>query len=261
MGTEERGLEAALPCHRASRRAGAVALFTRRAENLPAETIMSPLRPTTSKPPARFTAAQSIPAWQSERARQLHTLFARVSAACQNGRGLSKSFQRFARRWSGKPFKSDSAKRWAVSSQSLYQHWRRWRRGGQVESALFLKYVTPGPAIPQWVVVRFHAFVCKREFPNFRAAWDTFCARGCPAQFGCKPRHARIPVTYQQLRYNYSTATFRESQRLQGAIKDAERAFNWFRLRVDAEIRERLPVKPQRRRCTREELSLLSSEL
>lgn len=227
---------------------------------------MRPLRPTPFKPLASLPAPQGIPTWQCERAHRLHQEFSRVEIKRQGGMSPRRALRQFARYWRGRSYRSAPGVKCQFGLGTLCRLFKQWRRGGQVESALHLRY--SGASVPAWVFQRFNEFVCRREFPNLRTAWDAYCARGCPAGTGRWPKRAKPPATYEQAVYWYGAKNFKEARRRLKAIAAAkealllaEVALAKFRLRTDAEMLRILPFRAERKRRTGAELSLNAAAL
>ena len=190
-------------------------------------------------------ASISTSPWQRERALTLHRICQRIQARIAKGQSRSKAIRTFSRRWNGKPFKVNSARRYALSAGRLYQHYRKWRLTGENPSAFRLHYFPSNRRIPAPVLVRFVELCASREFPSLRAAWQMFCRRG--------PGNVRNPkLGYHSLRWNLPRAGFAALKGQWKTLRQAERQIQMLRLEYTAKIRASVPERLPRRRTKRE---------
>jgi len=189
--------------------------------------------------------------WQREREKRLHQICSRIKARLANGQSLNKACRVFSRRWSGKPFKSDPSRRYALNVSSVYRHYRAWLRAGELPSAFRLKFFPTSRRIPATVLVRFVELCAKQEFPSFRAAHQAFCRRGGNSGPGRCNGH-RLKLGYHSLYWNLPKSCFAEFKHCWKTIRQAQRKIAELRFGLIAEIRARVPDRPPRRRVKRE---------
>lgn len=90
-------------------------------------------------------ARRSSSRWQLERARRLHCICQGVAAALQRGETHHAAISRAARRWHGKSYRCEPARKWKLSAHSLRAHFAAWRKS-PTPSAFSLGYRTrPAP--------------------------------------------------------------------------------------------------------------------
>jgi len=198
-----------------------------------------------------FRKSPHSSAWQAERAALLHRACNSIQMRINHGERNRKAFRRVAKYLTGRAFKCDPNRRLVLAESTLRSHFRKWKRGGEVPAAFKLNYYVRRPSIPAPVFVRFAEFCASQPLPSVKAAWEKFCRRG--GSFG-RGQHAgkRLKISYNQLRYNFPAADFYLMQteiraRAESEIKQAQ-----LLSKIIAEIRERLPDRPLRRRVKRE---------
>lgn len=181
----------------------------------------------------------------------LHDFFVMVDAG-PDGESLARGFKRCAVR---------VPRRCRLSTPSLWRLFRVWKRGGQTPEAL-RRRPNKGlvSSLPAPMLCRFVQFCATLRRPSLKAALADFMKRG--GVFGSGRRgKKRLRITYGMVQFYFSGANFRQLQSAQEAIEAARRELAALRLRFEAEIRQRLPDVPRRRRRTGAELSLGASEL
>ena len=196
--------------------------------------------------PPSIQIKKQIP-WQTERANKLNRACQCVKAAILRGENISKAIRCVARSYDGRMFKSDPARRLALSAATLRRLWDMWKRGGEVPAAFKLHYRARRPFIPAPLLVRFVEFCASNHLASMKTAWDKFSARG--GSFG-RGQHASKPLTisYGQVCYHFRAADFYLMQGEQKTIQSAQTRLAQLRLKVIADVRHRLPDRPPRRR-------------
>jgi hypothetical protein len=193
--------------------------------------------------PAARSTMKSLPAWQREN--RLHRQFRRVNAARAKGKSIQAALKQFAWYWDGESYRSDPTKRCAFGMQTLCRLYQEWRRGGEVASALRVRFKGMKLSVPAPLLCRFVEFCSRLRFPSLAHAWAEFSRRD-----GCFERSVArgnlLPITYGKLVYAFNGAKFRQLQADQRAIETAQRNLALHRLQYIAQLRERLPDAPRR---------------
>jgi hypothetical protein len=196
-------------------------------------------------------SAASKADWQSERAGILHRACGALQSAVQAGKPVCKSLQLISRRYHGRPFKADPSRRLQLSPLTLRRAWNAWRRGGEVPSAVRLKFRPAVPAVPAPLLVRFAEFCASTRQPSFKTAWQRFTAKG--STFGRGRRAGQPPkVSLAQVRHHFGVGNFYRMQASLCAIQEEQLKLARLRLKVTADLRHRLPDKLPGRRVNRE---------
>jgi hypothetical protein len=178
--------------------------------------------------------------WQAERAAILQRACLSVQAAIQHCQKLKRAVRRVARRFNGRAYKSDPARRLSLAPGTLRMWWDKWRHGGEVPAAFKLNYYRPAPRVPRAVVIRFAGYCATHRHPNVKAAWQAFC------KIPLNARQTAV-ISYGQVCYTFKAALFYEMQAQLKAIATAQAGLNAARLKAVAEITERLPLRVPRR--------------
>jgi hypothetical protein len=195
--------------------------------------------------------SKSIPAWQIERERKLHRACLSVQAAIQRGEQKLRFIRRVARRYNNRNFKSDPARRMALTAGTLLRLFRVWQKNGEVPSAFRLNYAKRSPAITAPVLIRFIDFSARQQFLSMKSAWEKFSARG--GNFGCGRRSNKpVKLSYEMARYYFPAAKFHKLQEQLGNIDQAQNTLACLRLDFQAEIIALLPERAPRRRVKKE---------
>jgi hypothetical protein len=211
------------------------------------------------KPLTRPETLRAIPAWQRERAHRLHRKFTRVEQAMQRGQSLDKALYQFHWFWRGQRYRSDHTKRVRFSMAGLRRLFYHWKSNGRTPDALRLNYRGLPPSVPAPVLCRFVDFSAALQFPHMKTAWREFARR--KGAFGRGRRGSKpVVVTYRQLQSLFSGKKFAALQSGQRAIARAENHLAELRWQYTAEIQQRLPARPRRRRSS-QTVSLDSSAL
>jgi hypothetical protein len=188
---------------------------------------------------------KSTPPWQIERAGKLHRACLRIEAARARGEKICKYVLRTARRYNGRPFKCDPARRMRLCTSSLWRLYRKWRRSGKVASALILKYCKRPPYVPRLFMLRFVDFCASHRIRSMNGAWQEF------SKLKKNVPQAKS-ISYGQVRYFFSGEAF---QSLQLPMKEREAAdarLTTVLWEIKADITNRLPERPPRRRVKHE---------
>jgi hypothetical protein len=196
-------------------------------------------------------ASKLIPAWQIERERKLHRACLSVQAAIQRGEQKLRFIRRVARRCNNRNFRSDPARRMALTAGTLLRLFRVWQKNGEVPSAFRLNYTKRSPIITAPVLIRFIEFSTRQQFPSMKSAWQKFSARG--GNFGCGRRSNKpVKISYGMARYYFPAAKFSKLQEQLEKIAQAQNTLAWLRLDFQAEIITLLPERAPRRRVKKE---------
>jgi hypothetical protein len=196
-------------------------------------------------------ASKSIPAWQMEQARKIHRACLCVQAAAARGEKISKYIRRTARRYNGRKLKSDSERLLQLSAQTLRRHFGVWKRGGQVAAALLPRYTPRRSVFTAPILIRFVNFITSRPQPSMQEAWREFAKRG--GNFGPGRRAGKpLKITYGQLQYSFPAAKFYLLRAQEKAMETAQANADALQQKFIAEICERFPARPPRRRVKRE---------
>ena len=141
--------------------------------------------------------------------------------------------------------KSDPARRLRLTPPTLRRHFKSWNRNGQTPAALILKYRARPPYIPRPLLIRFVEFCAGKRLPSVKVAWQKFSARKQNARQG-------QGISYGQACYSFSAADFYLMQKQLKVIEAAQTKLAQLRFIAIADITERLPERPPRRRGKRE---------
>jgi hypothetical protein len=192
-----------------------------------------------------------IPDWQTERASRLHRACLSLQLALHNGGKICKSIRHVARRYNGRQFKSDPARRMRLSALTLRRAWKIWNQGGQMASAFRLKYRPKRAAIPAPVLVRFAEFAACNSVPSLKTAWQKFAAR--PGSFrGGRGVRKPLKISLCQIYRYFPAADFYQMQSHLKTIRAEQLNLAQLRLKVTAAIRRQLPDRVPGRRLKRE---------
>jgi hypothetical protein len=193
----------------------------------------------------------STSGWQRERALTLHRVCQRIQVRVEKGQSLNKACRFFSNRWNGKCFRSAPMRSYALNVSSVYRHFRRWRLGGEVPSALLLRFRPATRRIPAPVLVRFIELCAKLEFASFRAAWETFCRRRGNAGPG-RVNGRKLKLGFHALYWNCPKGSFAEFKRCWKIIRQAQLQIQVLRIKYTTEIRASVPDRLPRRRSKKE---------
>jgi hypothetical protein len=218
-------------------------------------------RCSNSKSESDSSETRKLPAYQLEKARRLHRRFRSAEAGAQRGKPVTKSLRRFAWYWKDRSFRTDPKRKFQFSLATLLRLYRQWQRGGCVVSALYPRYRPAGANIPAPVVCRFMEFCASRLLSSLRDAWNEFSS--CPGSFARRRdwRKQTGRFSYGQVQRYFSGADFHTLQTQLTAIGNAQAELARLRAQFTADIRRRLPNRPQRKRRTGMNLSFLSAQL
>ena len=186
-----------------------------------------------------------IPAWQAERANKLHRACHRIQNAIAGGEKITRVLRRVSRSYHRRALKSDPARRLQLTPPTLRRHFKSWNRNGQTPAALILKYRARPPYIPRPLLIRFEEFCASNRLPSVKVAWQKFSARKQNARQG-------QGISYGQVCYSFSAADFYLMQKQLKVIEAAQTKLDQLRFKAIADIVDRLPERPPRRRGKRE---------
>jgi hypothetical protein len=110
------------------------------------------IRDSAGRGPLPSASGVSFPTWQIERARALHQVCHRIQTRLDRGEPLLRTVRLFSRRWQGKPFHCDPARRWNLSRGTLLRWFYRWQHNGYTPAAFALGYKSGRPRIPAVLV-------------------------------------------------------------------------------------------------------------
>lgn len=185
-------------------------------------------------------ASNSIPAWQIERAAKLQRACLCIKGAIQRGEKIRKAIRRTSRRYHGRPFKAGLKHRMALTPATLRRLYDAWQQAGEKPSAFRLGYSARPPYLPRKLMLRFAAYCAANRLPSVRVAWLKFSSR---------PQNGRAQeFTYGQVTYSFTAANFYRMQEQLRLIEQAQAELDRIRLLAGAEITDRLPLNPPRRR-------------
>jgi hypothetical protein len=120
---------------------------------------------------------------QLERASRLHLICLFMDKRIQRGSSVRKAALRFVKKWNGRPYKTDPARHFALSYNSVLRAYGRWKIV-RTRAAVLPRY-RPRPAkIPEGFVTAFLEAACKSE--TFLDAWRQLAAR--KKKLPCSPR-------------------------------------------------------------------------
>lgn len=200
-------------------------------------------------------AAISSP-WQAERAATLQRLCQRIRARVDDGQPLLKAVRREARRYQGRPFRTDSKHRWALSPGTLLRWWHRWRRNGEVPSAFKLHYAARATSVPLPVMTRFICFCATYLFHSQFKAWVAFAKVEDRRWIHLRPvRPSRI-YRFSSVRRYFTAAAFRKLQVELKSISSHQKELGRLRLLFCADQQRRLPAPAARHRRTGQEYEI-----
>lgn len=199
---------------------------------------------------ASVQATKQTSNWQTERAKILQRACRSIKAAAQRGAPIGRAIRRTARRYNGRPFKCDPARRLAVSSKSLRRHWDAWRRGGELPAAFRLQFKSRPSAVTAPVMIRFADFCATGRRKSMRAAWLAFAAR--PGAFGHGRRKKNFrPISYDSALREFGAANFYLIQDALRKMQTSQTNLAQVRLSIIADLRRRLSDRPPRPRARR----------
>jgi len=178
--------------------------------------------------------------WQSERAKTLQRACLCVQSGVARGGKISKTIRRVSRRYAGRKYKSDPARRLALTPATLRQWWDTWKRAGQIPAAFKLEYRSRCPFIPRPLLIRFVDFCARNRLSSVKIAWKIFSTHKQNGRVG--------EFTYGQVTYSFSAADFYMMQSQLKAIETAQAKLDQVKLKAIADITNRLMERPQRRR-------------
>jgi hypothetical protein len=108
---------------------------------------------------------------------------------------------------------------------------------------------------------RFAVFLSRRQWRTMQQAWQEFERRRGHIGGRGRPGKGPLPISLGQVYYAFRGGWFAGLQSRLRAIEQAKETLAEYELELDAMLRERLPVKPERKRRTRAEISLEASGL
>jgi hypothetical protein len=190
-------------------------------------------------------ASKQIPTWQAERANKLHRACRRIQSAVAGGKKITKALRQVSRSYHRRALKSDPARRLQLTPPTLRRHFKMWNSSGQTPAALILKYRARPPYIPRPLLIRFVEFCAGNRLPSVKVAWQKYSTRKQNVRQG-------QGISYGQVCYSFSAADFYRIQKQLKAIETARAKLDQLRLKAIADITERLPERPPRRRVKKE---------
>jgi hypothetical protein len=192
-----------------------------------------------------------LPKWQIERANRLHRICSSITTRTARGQNKRKLVQWFAWYWKCRSYKCDPSRPLHFSVGVINRALRTWEHGGQVPSALLLKYTPRRSVFTSPMLVRFVNFIANCPQPSMKEAWRKFARRG--GNFGPGRRAGKpLKITYGQLQYSFPAANFYLLRAQQRAMETAQANADALQRKFIAEICEWFPDRPPRRRIKRE---------
>ena len=196
-------------------------------------------------------AASKIPDWHHERALRLHRICNSVTTRAARGERKRKLVQWFAWYWAGRFFTCDRRRPLNFTISTIHRALRIWKRGGQVAAALLPRYTPRRSVFTAPILIRFVNFIASHPQPSMKEAWRKFTRRG--GNFGPGRRAGKpLKISYGQLRYAFPAAKFLRLRAQQKAMEAAQVNADALQQGFIAEICERFPIRPPRRRVKRE---------
>jgi len=182
-----------------------------------------------------------IPAWQVERANKLHRACCRVQKAIADGEQITRACRKVSRSYHRRALKSDPTRRLQLTPPTLRRHFKAWNRSGQKPLSLILKFRARPPYIPRQLMIRFAEFCANNRLPSVKTAWQKFSTR---KQNALRTRG----ISYGQVCYSFYASDFYLMQKQLKTIEAAKATLDQMRFKAIADITERLPERPPRRR-------------
>ena len=181
--------------------------------------------------------------WQRERAKKIHRACLCVQSAETRGEKIFRAIQRTARRYNGRKLKSDPSRRLRLCPGTLRRWWDIWKRNGQMPAALYLKFRARPPYVPRPLLIRFVEFCATNRLPSVKAAWQKFSK--------LNRNKAALEITYSQVAWHFRATSFYLMQRQLKTIAATQAALDETKFAAMADITNRLPERPPRRRVKR----------
>jgi hypothetical protein len=107
--------------------------------------------------------------WQRERERVLQRICETIARRVQKGSNVTREARRAAKRWAGKAYKSDPARRFKASGVRLRVLYYAWRRCGQEGLRMGYKAVT-GSRLPKYLQDDFKRVLARPDVTSFEGA-------------------------------------------------------------------------------------------
>ena len=183
-----------------------------------------------------------ISGWQAERINKLQRVLLRIKTAVDAGKPIEKTIRRVALSLDGLPFRCDSSRYLKLSPKTLRRVWDAWRRGGEVPSAIRLKFKTPRRIVTAAPVERFINFALDREFGSFAEARRAFNQRKGSAGPGLV-RGKPLVLGYDTLLRNLPPGFAGAMRACHRATREARRKLGQTRLAALAYVQAHAPAK------------------
>jgi hypothetical protein len=197
------------------------------------------------------------PAWQREHQQTVLRICILIAARLQKGESISRCVRRYSKRWNGKPFECDPSRKFQLSQETIRRAFWKWRRGGEVASAVALQYQ---PAIASKVTAPvLRSFITALFLPSVRSCVEAFrLLEARRRRAGHLPgtgrgRRAKAKsldgVCYSTLLRHLPTGLARRIRSARRAAAEAERALSQLRFAIESQALATLP--PKRKRPTK----------
>jgi hypothetical protein len=196
--------------------------------------------------------SQTIPVWHRERAERLHRICVSISTRTARGKGKQrKLIQWFAWYWKDRCYKCEPSRPLRFTQSTIKRALRCWQRGGQIAAVLLPQYKPRRSVFTAPMLIRFVDYIARQPQPTLKTAWEKFAARGGNFGFG---RRADKPlkISYGQLQYNFPAAVFGAIRAQHKAMETAQAKLSQLQFKAVAEITNKFPARPPRRRVKRE---------
>jgi hypothetical protein len=207
----------------------------------------------SGQPNAREAASAlaSISGWQAEHETKLQRLCERIRARVDDGQPLLKAVRREARRYQGRPFRTDPARRWALSWPTLLRWWYCWRLSGELPCAFRLRFAARKTTLPLPVVTRFIGFCSDNQFHSQRAAWLAFAKVEAKRWRHWRSGRPSRGYRFSAARRFFTGTDFRKLQAELKAIAHHQKERGRLRILFCADAQRRFPAPAARHRRNR----------
>jgi hypothetical protein len=194
-------------------------------------------------------ASKQLPAWQNERRGILHRACRSLNLALVRGRRIGPAARRIARRFNGRPYRSEPRRHVQMSAPTLRWNFKQWQQNGRSASAFRLNY-NPGihlPGITASQMARFIRFSASRRLPTLKQAVQRFTASGHKIGYARPRAYDRIGYYFRAAKFSQLQQHIKAIQAHRLAIQQHEKSLAKSGAQFRAETHQRLPARlPQR---------------
>lgn len=168
-----------------------------------------------------------------------------MAVRLQGGESLSGCVGKFSRIWDGKAYRCDPSRSYRLSEKTLFRVFAQWRRGGEVPSAVALRYASRATKITGAMMRFFVRFLLTSADGNTCQAYRELSEMRArkPYAFG---KRKKLP-SYSAFIRNLPVGAGRDIAAARKALNDAAMDLAKLSLSIEAHAAGSVPARPPRK--------------